>query len=110
MQIFPKNVGAHIAAFPQLVAGPIERAADLLPQLERRRVPDANDVSEGVTLLLWGAVQKMVIADNVGAWVDAGFADESARPVLVWSAVVGSDVTLVGTPAPERSRPLLPAM
>ena len=90
------DVGAHIAAFPQLVAGPIERAADLLPQLERRRVPDADDVSQGVTLLLWGAVQKIVIADNVGAWVDAVFADESARPVLVWSAVVGFMVQIMG--------------
>lgn len=90
------DVGAHVAAFPQLVAGPIERATDLLPQLERRRTPTARDVSAGVSLLLWGAVQKLVVADTVGLWVDAVFAREDAPPVVVWAAVVGFMVQILG--------------
>ena len=47
------DVGAHVAAFPQLVAGPIERAGDLLPQLEKRRSATLRDVEAGVGLLLF---------------------------------------------------------
>ena len=89
------DVGAHVAAFPQLVAGPIERAGDLLPQLEQRRAPSPDDVVVGVSLLCWGAVQKLVVADTVGLWVDAAFADPSAAPVVVWGAVVGFMVQIL---------------
>ncbi len=90
------DLGAHVAAFPQLVAGPIERAGDLLPQLERRREVSAADISSGVSLLLWGAVQKLVVADTVGLWVDAVFADDNAAPVRVWAAVIGFMVQILG--------------
>ena len=90
------DVGAHIAAFPQLVAGPIERATDLLPQLERRRAPTADDVSTGLSLLAWGAVQKVVVADTVGLWVDAVFAEPGAPPVVVWAGVMGFMVQILG--------------
>ena len=89
------DVGAHIAAFPQLVAGPIERASDLLPQLEKRRTPGAADLSDGLSLLAWGGVQKVVVADTVGLWVDAVFADEAAAPIVVWAAVVGFMVQIL---------------
>ncbi len=87
-------MGAHVAAFPQLVAGPIEWAGDLLPQPERRREPGAIDLVDGLELLLWGAVQKLLVADTLGLWVDAVFADPDAAPVpresLEWRLWVGA--------------------
>jgi alginate O-acetyltransferase complex protein AlgI len=56
-----------VAYFPQLVAGPIERAADLLPQLRRRVFWSGPLFEEGVRLLLWGFAKKLVIADRLGA-------------------------------------------
>lgn len=89
------DVGAHIAAFPQLVAGPIERAGDLLPQLEVVRRPTAADVHRGLSRLSWGAVQKLVVADTVGVWVDAVFATPDAAPALVWAGVLAFMVQIL---------------
>ena len=54
-----------VAFFPQLVAGPIERASALLPQIQARRKITANQINDGLFLILWGLFKKVVIADNV---------------------------------------------
>jgi D-alanyl-lipoteichoic acid acyltransferase DltB (MBOAT superfamily) len=59
--------------FPQLVAGPIARAADLIPQVTHPRTIRTNQVCEGLWLVLWGFFKKMVIADNLGPLVDGVF-------------------------------------
>jgi len=59
--------------FPQLVAGPIERAADLLPQVLRRRSFDVEEAKDGVRQMLWGLFKKVVIADRLGVHVDHVF-------------------------------------
>jgi len=61
----------YVAFFPQLVAGPIERAGRLLPQL--RRAPDLEwaRVCSGLELVLWGLFKKVVIADRLALYVDA---------------------------------------
>ena len=51
--------------FPQLVAGPIERANNLLPQIQTPRPVTNNDIIEGLYLVLWGFCKKVVIADNL---------------------------------------------
>ena len=61
---------AYIAFFPQLVAGPIERATNLLPQFQRRREFDYNQAVDGARQILWGLFKKMVVADNCAAFVD----------------------------------------
>jgi D-alanyl-lipoteichoic acid acyltransferase DltB (MBOAT superfamily) len=61
----------YIAFFPQLVAGPIERAVNLLPQIERRRVFTKEYFSAGVVQILVGLFRKIVIADTLGAYVDS---------------------------------------
>jgi alginate O-acetyltransferase complex protein AlgI len=61
---------AFISFFPQLVAGPIERAASLLPQFERPRTFDWHQASDGMRQILWGLFKKVVIADNLGRYVD----------------------------------------
>lgn len=51
--------------FPQLIAGPIERANNLLPQIQKPRTITNADILEGLYLVLWGYVKKCVIADNL---------------------------------------------
>ena len=59
-----------IAFFPQLVAGPIERAANLLPQFLRRKSFDYGTAVIGMRQILWGLSKKVIIADGVGYYVD----------------------------------------
>jgi len=56
-----------VSFFPQLVAGPIERASHLLPQLLRRREPSWSNVTSGFQLMTVGFFKKMVIADNMAS-------------------------------------------
>ena len=55
---------AFVSFFPQLVAGPIERATNLLPQFYKKRTFDYNKAADGVRQILWGLFKKIVIADN----------------------------------------------
>ena len=55
---------AFVSFFPQLVAGPIERAENLLPQFYMNRIFDYNKAVDGMRQILWGLFKKMVIADN----------------------------------------------
>ena len=64
---------AFIAFFPQLVAGPIERASNLLPQFARERRFEPEAVIQGVTLMIYGLFKKMVVADTLGLYVDSVF-------------------------------------
>lgn len=61
---------AFVSFFPQLVAGPIERAANLLPQFSRQRTFSYEQASAGLKLMLWGLFMKVVVADRVGIYVD----------------------------------------
>ena len=63
----------YIAFFPQLVAGPIVKAADFLPQLEEDRRPDGARVFHGLTQFLLGVVKKSVLADHLAVFADAVF-------------------------------------
>lgn len=59
-----------VSFFPQLVAGPIERSTNLLGQLQKPSVFKAENVTKGLQVMLWGYVEKMVIADNLAILVD----------------------------------------
>ncbi len=61
---------AFVSFFPQLVAGPIQRAGDLLPQFQRRRELSMEAVRLGGEQILWGLAKKLVVADNLRAPVD----------------------------------------
>jgi D-alanyl-lipoteichoic acid acyltransferase DltB (MBOAT superfamily) len=65
---------AYVSFFPQLVAGPIERGAHLLPQFQSLRRFDLDEAREGLRFMLWGFFKKMALADNLGAVVDAAYA------------------------------------
>lgn len=60
----------YIAFFPQLVAGPIERARNLLPQFLKKKQFDYYNSVIGMRQILWGLVKKLVIADNLAGYVD----------------------------------------
>jgi alginate O-acetyltransferase complex protein AlgI len=67
-----------VSFFPQLVAGPIERARDLLPQFSNARVFSPADAIDGCRLMLWGFLKKMVFADNLAVIANAAFAAPGA--------------------------------
>ncbi|MDB4937590.1 MAG: putative poly(beta-D-mannuronate) O-acetylase [Labilithrix sp.] len=63
----------YVSYFPHLIAGPIVRASELLPQLREEKDFDSGRVSEGMFVMLTGFVKKMVIADNLAVYADAVF-------------------------------------
>ena len=73
-----------VSFFPQLVAGPIERAGDLLPQLITERHWDSDVAIEGMRQTLWGMFKKVVVADNLAVLVAVVFATptEWAGPAI----------------------------
>ncbi len=64
---------AFVSFFPQLVAGPIERATNLLPQFQKPRTFDYNKAVDGCRQMLWGFFKKIVIADNCAVYVNQVF-------------------------------------
>jgi D-alanyl-lipoteichoic acid acyltransferase DltB (MBOAT superfamily) len=68
----------YIAFFPQLVAGPIERPAHLLPQLREHHDFDVERLRLGLMQMLWGFFQKVVIADNISLIVDTVYEQPEA--------------------------------
>ena len=65
----------YVAFFPQLVAGPIERPENLLPQLKNQEDVDVDHLVEGLRLMLIGYIKKIVIADLIGIYVNNAFND-----------------------------------
>jgi len=68
------NFLCFVGFFPQLVAGPIEKASDLLPQFSKKRSFNTDQVKEGLRQILWGLFKKMVIADNAAYVVNMVYA------------------------------------
>ena len=77
---------AFVSFFPQLVAGPVERASNLLPQFLRQRTFDYSNAVMGMQQILWGLFKKMVIADNCAELANMIFnnsADYSGSTLLL---------------------------
>ncbi len=62
-----------VSFFPQLVAGPIERSGNLLPQFKHKQPFSYDNAMNGLRLMLWGYFLKLVLADRCGIYVDAIF-------------------------------------
>ncbi|MEX2482453.1 MAG: MBOAT family O-acyltransferase [Gammaproteobacteria bacterium] len=78
----------YLAFFPKLVAGPIERAGPFLEQLREGAVFITANVTFGLQLLLWGLFKKVVVADNLAAFVDVAFTNPDFQsPVALIVAV-----------------------
>lgn len=67
-----------VSFFPQLVAGPIEKARQLLPQFEKQRTFDLQHSREGLRQILWGLFKKIIVAEKLGIAVTMVFADPGA--------------------------------
>lgn len=74
---------AFLSFFPQLVAGPIERASNLLPQMMRQRCFDYGAAVDGMRQMLWGFFKKMLVADNCALFVDAVWAESEVHSPTV---------------------------
>ena len=75
-----------VSFFPQLVAGPIERATNLLPQFSKERHFDLEKAIDGMRQILWGLFKKVVVADNCAIWVNdifANYGDYSGSTLLL---------------------------
>ncbi|MDO4728066.1 MAG: MBOAT family O-acyltransferase [Bacteroidota bacterium] len=81
---------SYVSFFPQLVAGPIERAKSLLPQFYKKRIFDYSKAVDGMRQILWGLFKKIVIADNCVQYVDVIFDNSSlySGSVLVLGALL----------------------
>ncbi len=80
------NYAVFVSFFPLLVAGPIERATHLLPQIEKRRVFNYQQAVDGLRQILWGLFKKVVIADNCAFYANMIFnesGDQSGSTLLV---------------------------
>jgi alginate O-acetyltransferase complex protein AlgI len=66
-------LSAHLSFFPSLVCGPIDRGGDLIPQLRSPVRFDPDRLASGVRLMAWGLFKKVVVADQLGLYVDAVF-------------------------------------
>lgn len=80
----------YVAFFPQLVAGPIERPNNLLPQFLERHEFDYDRVTNGLSLMLWGFIKKSVIADRLAIAVESVYANPEGQtgPVLALATVL----------------------
>ena len=70
----------YVSFFPQLVAGPIERAGRLLPQFTRARKFNYDEAKDGLRMILWGLFKKVVIADSCAVLADEIFANPNGYP------------------------------
>ncbi len=77
----------YVAFFPQLAAGPIERAEHMLPQFRRVCLPTEVDIRNGLWLVIYGCFTKMVLADTLAPWVDINF---QAHQNFGWSSILAT--------------------
>ncbi|WP_288764118.1 MBOAT family O-acyltransferase [uncultured Weeksella sp.] len=73
------DYSVFVSFFPLLVAGPIERATHLLPQIKRKRVFNYTQAVDGMRQILWGLFKKMVIADNCAIYANEIFSNPESQ-------------------------------
>jgi len=86
----PVTYTVYLMFFPQLVAGPIERPDNLLPQLKSMHGPDAENFKEGMRVILRGFIKKLVVADLSGQYVNAVYNDPAGAtgPLIIIATVL----------------------
>jgi D-alanyl-lipoteichoic acid acyltransferase DltB (MBOAT superfamily) len=84
-----------VSFFPQLVAGPVERATNLLPQIERPRTFTWANFRDGAALAMYGAFKKMVIADTIAPYVDKIYCHTDPSWGMIWAATLGFTVQVI---------------
>lgn len=75
----PIDFFLYVSFFPTLIAGPIERAGELMPQLKTPRVFDFERIGRGLVLVFWGLFMKMALADTLAPFVDRTYGNLTAE-------------------------------
>ena len=90
------DFAVFVCFFPQLVAGPIERAGRLLPQVERPRVWSWPAAHDAFFLIVWGYFKKLVVADNAGTIANKVFALQEPGFFVLWAGVFAFAIQIYG--------------
>lgn len=80
------NFAVYLSFFPKLIAGPIEKSVDFLPQLKNKVALKYNNISNGARLILWGTFKKMVVAEFINEFTEPIFnnpTEYSGLPLIV---------------------------
>ena len=80
------NFAVYLSFFPKLIAGPIEQAADFLPQLKENITLKYQNISNGGRLILWGLFKKIIIAEHINEFIQPMFMDSpnhSGAPLIL---------------------------
>lgn len=92
----PVLFGLFVCFFPQLVAGPIERASDLIPQLAGEKSATRRQIAEGFVLVTYGLFLKIVVADGLAPDVDSVFAVPQLPFMTLLGGVLGFSLQIYG--------------
>ena len=86
------NIALFISFFPTILSGPIEKARNLLPQIEMFNSLKMSNILQGVTIFIWGVFKKVVIADRLSAYVDSAYGgiDSASGATLALAAFLYS--------------------
>lgn len=78
-----------VSFFPTILSGPIEKARNLLPQLQAYRSTSLSDITQGISIFVWGLFKKVVVADRLAEYVNWAYAtaDYQSRLTLICAAV-----------------------
>ncbi len=82
------HYGLFISLFPHLIAGPIQRPGNLLPQIQNKRAFDSDRIFSGLMLIFSGLIRKCVIADNCAFLANAAFGGRLGPPSF-WVSLIG---------------------
>jgi len=83
-----------VSFFPQLVAGPIERAQRFLPQIQNQRNWDTDRFFSAIPLMTWGFFKKLVVADNLSIYANKVYLLESPSPILLFAGTLAFTVQI----------------
>jgi D-alanyl-lipoteichoic acid acyltransferase DltB (MBOAT superfamily) len=81
------DYGLFISLFPHLIAGPIQRPGNLLPQIQKQRSFEASQFFDGLMLIFSGLIRKCVIADNCAFLANAAFGGQLGKPSFLISVI-----------------------
>ena len=89
------DTALFVSFFPQLIAGPIERASNLIPQFEAPRSFNTNRIYSGTALISWGLLKKLVIADNLGVIVNSIFSTDQPGSAMLWVGIFAFGIQIL---------------
>lgn len=90
---------AYISFFPQLVAGPIERATNLLPQFQKPRQFNETQAADGMRQMLWGFFKKLIVADNcaeIANWAFDNYQEANLGGMMMFLGAVAFTFQIYG--------------